>query len=55
VGIYHTDNSELKSNEMTTWLKFHSIQQQFTAPYRSAYIGQVKRQHHTLINKACAM
>jgi transposase InsO family protein len=55
VGIYCSDNGELKSASMQQWLLSCRSQQQFTAPYTSAQNGRVERLHHTLMGKACAM
>ena len=42
VGMYITDNSELKSNKMEAWLKSWWSTQHFMAPHMSAYIGWVE-------------
>jgi hypothetical protein len=52
VGIYRTDNGELKSTQMKEWLDSWGTIQQFTAPYISAHIGQVEWLHQTLMGKA---
>jgi len=55
VGIYRSDNGELKSASMQQWLLSCRSQQQFTAPYTSAQNSRVERLHHTLMGKARAM
>jgi hypothetical protein len=55
VGTYHTDNGELKSNEMEAWLKSHGVQHQFSAPHTLAHIGRVEHLHRTLMGKAVTM
>ena len=55
VGMYRVNNGELKSKKMEAWLKSHSVQQNFTAPYTSAHIGHVECMHRTLMAKACTM
>jgi hypothetical protein len=55
VGIYRTDNGELKTNEMAKWLASRGTKHQFTAPYTSSHIGRVERLHLTLMNKARTM
>ena len=55
VGMYITDQGELKSNKMRDWLKSRGTDQCFTAPYTSAHIGPVERMHHTLMAKARTM
>ena len=55
VGMYITDQGELKSDKMREWLKSHGTDQCFTAPYTSAHIGRVERMHRTLMAKARTM
>jgi hypothetical protein len=55
VEIYIADNSELKSNEMETWLKSQGSTQRLTAPHTSAHIGRVERMHRMLMAKAHTM
>jgi len=55
VGIYRSDNGELKSTAMHEWLLSRGTQHQFTAPYTSAQNGRVERLHRTLMGKARAM
>lgn len=55
VGTYRTDNGELKTNEMATWLRTRGINHEFSAPYTSAHIGRVERLHRTLMGKTIAM
>jgi hypothetical protein len=55
VGIYHSDNGELKSDAMHEWLLMCGTQHQFMAPYTSAQNGRVKCLHHTLMGHTCAM
>ena len=55
VGMYITDNGELKSNNMREWLAFRGTNQLFTAPYTSAHNGHVERMHCTLMAKAWTM
>ena len=52
VRTYITDQGELKSGKMETWLKSHGTDQRFTAPYTSAHIGRVERMDRTLMVKA---
>jgi hypothetical protein len=42
VGIYRSDNGELKTESMRDWLLSCGTQHQFTAPYTSAQNGQVE-------------
>ena len=39
VGMYITDQGELKSDKMREWLKSHGTDQCFTSPYTSSHIG----------------
>jgi len=55
VGIYVTDNGELKSNEMKTWCESHGTEHQFTAPYVSMQNRKCEQLHLTLMNKAWSM
>jgi hypothetical protein len=55
VGIYRSDNGELKSSAMKEWLLSRGTQHQFTAPYTSAHNGRVERVHGTLMNRARTM
>ena len=55
IGIYRSDNGELKSEAMREWLLSRGTQHQFTAPYTSAQNGRVERLHRTLMGKARAM
>lgn len=55
VGIYVTDNGELKSNTMATWCADHGITHHLTAPYTSAQNGRAERLHLTIMNKGRAM
>jgi transposase InsO family protein len=55
LGIFITDNGELKSNEMGAWLATRGSDQRLTAPYTSAHNGRVERLHRTLMGKARAM
>ena len=55
VGMYITDQGELKSDKMREWLKSHGTDQHFTAPYTSAHIGWVEHMHRTLMAKARTM
>jgi transposase InsO family protein len=55
LGIFITDNGELKSNEMDAWLATRGSDQRLTAPYTSAHNGRVERLHRTLMGKARAM
>jgi hypothetical protein len=55
VGIFRSDNGELKSTAMREWLLSRGTQHQFTAPYTSAQNGHVERLHRTLMGKAHAM
>jgi len=55
VGIYRSDNGELKTAQMRDWLLSCSTQHQFTAPHMSAQNGHVERLHRTLMGKARAM
>lgn len=55
VGMYITDQGELKSDKMKDWLKSRGIDQRFTAPYTSSHIGRVERMHRTLMAKARTM
>jgi transposase InsO family protein len=55
LGIFITDNGELKSTEMEAWLATHGSDQRLTAPYTSAHNGRVERLHRTLMGKARAM
>ena len=55
VSTYQTNNEELKSNKMCTWLEGKGTKHKLTAPYTSAHCGCVEWQHHTLMGKANAM
>ncbi|VDC03946.1 unnamed protein product [Peniophora sp. CBMAI 1063] len=55
VGIYRTDNGELKSNRMREWLATKGTQQEFTAPYTSAHNGVAERRHRTIFALARTM
>jgi transposase InsO family protein len=55
VGIFRSDNGELKSSSMREWLLTRGTLHQFTAPYTSAHNGRVKRLHRTLMGKSRAM
>ena len=55
IGMYITDQGELKSDKMRDWLKSRGTDQRFTAPYTSAHIGCVERMHCTLMAKAHTM
>ena len=55
VGMYITDQGELKSDKMREWLKSRGTDQRFTAPDTSTHIGQVERMHWTLMAKAYTM
>ena len=55
VGIYCTDNGELKSDNMATWLASRGTDHQYTAPNTSVHIGCVKRMHRTLMGKSRTM
>ena len=55
VGTYRTDNGELKTNEMATWLKSRGVNHEYSAPHTSAHIGRVERLHRTLMGKAVSM
>jgi hypothetical protein len=55
VGIFRSDNGELKTDSMREWLLSRGSQHQFTAPYTSAQNGRVERLHRTLMGKARAM
>ena len=55
VGIYRTDNGELKSDQMADWLASRGIAHQYTASHTSAHIGHVERMHRTLMAKARTM
>jgi hypothetical protein len=55
VGLYRTDNGELKSDQMADWLASRGIAHQYTAPHTSAHIGRVERMHRTLMAKARTM
>jgi hypothetical protein len=45
VGIYRSDNGELKTDAMCEWLLTRGTQHQFTAPYTSAQNSRVERLH----------
>lgn len=45
VGIYCSNNGELKTDAMHEWLPTHGTLHQFTVPYTSAQNGRVKRLH----------
>ena len=46
VKMYSVNNGmELKSEAVDMWLKEQGMQQQFSAPYMSAHIGQVEWMH----------
>ena len=55
VGIYVTDNGELKSTAMKAWCDSRGTEHQLTAPYVSAQNGKCERLHLTLMNKARSM
>lgn len=55
VGMFRSDNGELRSESMREWLLSRGSQHQFTAPHTSAQNGRVERLHHTLMGKARAM
>lgn len=55
VGIYVTDNGELKSKAMAAWCSEHGITHHLTAPYTSAQNGRAERLHLTIMNKGRAM
>jgi len=55
VGIYRSDNGELKTAQMRDWLLSCGTQHQFTAPHTSAQNGRVEHLHRTLMGKARAM
>jgi hypothetical protein len=55
VGIYCSDNGELKTGAMREWLLSCGTQHQFTAPYTFAQNGRVECLHCTLMGKARAM
>jgi len=55
IGIYRSDNGELKTDSMRDWLLSRGSQHQFTAPHTSAQNGRVERLHRTLMGKACTM
>ena len=55
VGMYCSDNGELKSNEMASWLASRGITHQYTAPHTSVHIGQVEHMHQTFMEKVQTM
>jgi hypothetical protein len=55
IGIYRSDNGELKTLAMRQWLLSRGSIQQFTAPYTSVQNGRVEHLHRTLMGKAHAM
>lgn len=55
VGMYRSDNGELRSHAVRDWLLSRGTQHQFTAPNMSAQNGCVERLHRTLMGKARAM
>ena len=55
IGTDHTDNGELKSDDMWRWLTSQGVTHQFTAPYTSAHIGHIEHMHCTLLAKARTM
>jgi hypothetical protein len=55
VGIYCSDNGELKTTQMRDWLLSCGTQHQFTTPHMSAQNGHVEHLHHTLMGKAHVM
>jgi Integrase core domain len=52
IGIYVTDNGELKSSAIRDWCASHSTTHHFTAPHISAQNGRCECLHLTLMNKA---
>jgi len=55
VGIYITDNGELKLHQMKAWCDSCGIDHQFTAPHVSVQNGKCEWLHLTLMNKAQSM
>ena len=52
---YHTDNGELKNNELNKWLQSRGSDHEYSMPYTSAHIRCVGRMHCTLMGKARTM
>ena len=55
VGIFRSDNGELKFNAMADWFRTQGTQHQMTAPYTSAHLGLAEQVHRTLHNKVRTM
>ena len=55
VGMYITNQGELKNDKMREWLKSRGTDQCVTVPYTSAHIGRVEHMHQTLMAKAHTM
>lgn len=49
VGVYRTDQGELKLGKVKDYFASRETQHQFFAPHRSAHIGHVERYHCTLM------
>ena len=50
VGTFHTDQGELRSNQMEAWLSLCGTKHEFTAPYTSVQNGQAEHAHLTIQN-----
>lgn len=55
VGIYVTDNGELKSTSMKDWCVSHRTVYQFTTLYSSAQNGRCECCHLVVFNKGWTM
>ncbi|KIK99434.1 hypothetical protein PAXRUDRAFT_82520, partial [Paxillus rubicundulus Ve08.2h10] len=55
VGVFHSDNGELKCNDMKAWLSSQGTSHQFSSVCTSTQNSHVERVHCTLMGKAWAM
>ncbi|KIK77022.1 hypothetical protein PAXRUDRAFT_124235, partial [Paxillus rubicundulus Ve08.2h10] len=55
VGVFQSDNSELKFNNLKAWFQSCDTTQQFTSAHTSAQNGRIEQVHHTLMGKDRAM
>ncbi|KAJ8480980.1 hypothetical protein ONZ45_g15469 [Pleurotus djamor] len=55
VGLFRTDNGELKSKAMDDFCDSIGARHDYSAPYTSAHIGSVERHHRAVMEKGRAM